>query len=125
MDLAKQIDIKNMHHAYLVEGKGDLVVEGLINFLEKNNIKCRGNSSFYKYSIQTFKIDDARELKFTQSENSSQNEQGESLLKIFVIEAFDFTGEAQNALLKIFEEPTKNTVFFVITQNTASIFPTL
>ena len=49
MDFSKQIDIKNMHHAYLIEGSGDIVVAELIAFLEKNNIQCHGNPNFHKY----------------------------------------------------------------------------
>ena len=45
--------------------------------------------------------------------------------KIIVIAATKFGEEAQNALLKILEEPPKNTVFFLITPFINALLPTI
>jgi hypothetical protein len=45
--------------------------------------------------------------------------------KIFIIVAQSITGEAQNSLLKVFEEPTPGTHFFVISPSQRILLPTL
>ena len=45
--------------------------------------------------------------------------------KIFIIGAKSFTHEAQNALLKTFEEPTPDTHFFIILPRAEILLPTL
>ena len=45
--------------------------------------------------------------------------------KIFIIETDAITNEAQNALLKIFEEPQKGTHFFIIIPSEVTLLPTL
>jgi len=45
--------------------------------------------------------------------------------KIFVISFQSITHEAQNALLKLFEEPTNNTHFFLVTATADIMLPTL
>ncbi|MEK7060245.1 MAG: hypothetical protein AAB970_01335, partial [Patescibacteria group bacterium] len=45
--------------------------------------------------------------------------------KIFLISANNILLEAQNTLLKIFEEPIENTHFFIITPNTDVLLKTL
>ena len=46
--------------------------------------------------------------------------------KIFIIETGFFTREAQNSLLKVFEEePTEGTHFFVFTPSAETLLPTL
>ena len=45
--------------------------------------------------------------------------------KIFVISTNSITREAQNSLLKIFEEPTEGTHFFLILSSSRILIPTL
>ncbi len=45
--------------------------------------------------------------------------------KIILIPAYTFGKEAQNALLKILEEPPENVQFIIITQNKTSLLPTI
>lgn len=67
----------------------------------------------------SFGIDDARKL--TELSASSGWEGG----RRFVIFAESMTEEAQNALLKLFEEPPRDTVFYLIVPNTSILLPTL
>ena len=84
-----------------------------MKFLESLGIKTSGNPDFCHMSFDSFKIDDARDLK------SVEYEKGFGVgKKIFLISANNILLEAQNTLLKIFEEPIKNTHFFIITPNT-------
>ena len=67
----------------------------------------------------SFGIDDARGL--TLMSNSRGWENG----RRFVIFAESMTEEAQNALLKLFEEPPTDTVFYLVIPSPAILLPTL
>jgi len=119
MELEKLIDIKRPHHAYLIESADSGAVQELILFLGSNDIKCHGNPDFFTFSGNSFGIDDAKNIKMMQSQRSSEGK------KIFIIEVNKFTIEAQNTLLKVFEEPTENTIFFIVAKDATQILPTL
>lgn len=109
-----------LHHAYLLDGAAESIAGELREFLETNlQFPVKGNPDLWHGVFDTFGIDDGRALK----EMQSRRPVGER--KIFIVQANFFTREAQNSLLKVFEEPTPDTHFFIITQNTASILPTL
>ncbi len=98
-----------LHHAYLVEGLREKVLPDIFEFLKEIGIKTSGNPDFCHISVDTFKIEDARNLK------SSEHEKGVfGGKKIFLISANNFLLDAQNTLLKVFEEPMEDTHFFIV-----------
>lgn len=108
-----------LHHAYFVVGDSS-VLPPLTNFLEKEvQIKTQGNPDFWHGKFATFTIDNARSLAFSQEAKEFAGGK-----KIFIIEADFITEEAQNALLKVFEEPTAGTHFFIISPQD-TLLPTL
>ncbi len=109
MAIFEHLDKKNLHHAYLIEGARDIIVPEIFKFCESINIKTSGNPDFVSISIDNFKINEALELRamsFDKSFSSSK--------KIFTIFANTISLDAQNVLLKMFEEPTENSHFFLI-----------
>lgn len=113
-------DAENLHHAYFIGGDREDVKSEVISFIESLNISISGNPDVTFREYETFGIDDARWLKERQEKSAF----GEGK-KIFII-AFNFiTIEAQNALLKVFEEPTADTIFFTIAPSSAILLPTL
>ncbi len=112
---------KNLeHHAYLLESDGGLSLDELKKIVvEKFSLGGAGHEWFLK-SFETFGIEDSRALKEMQSRKSNPEE-----LKIFILKTSFFTGEAQNALLKVFEEPTEGTRIFLVAPKSAGILPTL
>ncbi|TAL49114.1 hypothetical protein EPN83_02420 [Patescibacteria group bacterium] len=83
-------------------------------------ITVRGNPDLWVSEHETFGIDDGRILKEIQYLKPAAGER-----KFFVI-SFDFiTSEAQNALLKVFEEPVGKTHFFLIIPTEEILLPTL
>lgn len=110
-----------LHHAYFIVGhKIDETIHHLFHFLEnKVGIKVSGNPDFLHKKIHTFTIEHARELKEEQNKKSISGGK-----KIFIIEADFITEEAQNSLLKVFEEPTEGTHFFIISPQNI-LLPTL
>lgn len=102
---------QNLHHAYICEGDKEIIFPHICDFCENDlNLKIKSNPDFYYEEVGKFLISHARRLKEIQF-----NKTTDSGKKIFII-SFDFiTREAQNALLKILEEPTEGTHFFFIT----------
>ncbi|HEY0220626.1 MAG TPA: hypothetical protein VGC58_00175 [Candidatus Paceibacterota bacterium] len=113
------IDSKNLHHAYFLVG-GDNTKQYLVSFLEKElKIKTSGNPDFWQGKFHNFSIEDARTV------SSLQERKSFSLSKqIFIISADFISTEAQNSLLKVFEEPTAGTHFFIISPQN-NLLPTL
>lgn len=109
------------HHAYVIVGNTELVKSSLLSELESSwKIHIKGNPDVSINIYDTLRIDDARELVEKQ-----KNKSFSGIKKIFVIEANSIAVEAQNALLKAFEEPAENTHFFLIGNATKNLIPTL
>ncbi|MCX6751812.1 MAG: hypothetical protein NT161_03575 [Candidatus Nomurabacteria bacterium] len=120
MEILANLDKDNLHHAYLIEGAQEEIVPEIFKFIESLGIKTSGNPDFCHMSFDSFKMDDARDLK------SVEYEKGFGIgKKIFLISANNILLEAQNTLLKIFEEPIENTHFFIIVPNTDTLLKTL
>ncbi|MDP9248890.1 MAG: hypothetical protein M3M85_00020 [bacterium] len=118
--LSQHLDKDNLHHAYLIEGVREEILSELLHFLKKANLSSIGSSDFMHMSADAFKMEDARNLKTYEREKSFSNNK-----KIFVISANAILPEAQNTLLKLFEEPIPDTHFFVIVPDTNSLLRTL
>ncbi|MEK7593892.1 MAG: hypothetical protein AAB471_01860 [Patescibacteria group bacterium] len=112
---------KFLHHAYLVRGEREFALPALTGFFEQElDIAIKGNPDLVILEYDTFGIDDGRFLKTLESHKSAGGKK-----KIFVIVSNFFTHEAQNALLKIFEDPKPDTHFFIISSNPETLLPTL
>lgn len=110
-----------LHHAYILEGVPQPIVDELQQFCQDTlSITPRGNPDFICEIHDKFLIDDARRLRELQQNKTLANSR-----KIFIV-AFNFiTREAQNALLKVLEEPTKGTHIFIVTPSAHLFLPTV
>lgn len=109
-----------IHHAYALEGERAEVMLGLFKFLEEDfGISLKNNPDFFYQEFETFTIDDSRALQERYSRRAIANK------KIFIISTRFMTNEAQNSLLKIFEEPVEGAHFFLIMPNVEVLMPTL
>jgi hypothetical protein len=118
--ISKHLDKNNLHHAYLIEGDRNEIVPEVLNFFENLNIKTSGNPDFCHIVIDNFKIDEAFELRAMSSDKSFSAGK-----KIFVVCVNSFSLDAQNVLLKMFEEPIENTHFFLVVPDINSLLKTL
>jgi DNA polymerase III delta prime subunit len=110
-----------IHHAYLLEGESEEIRTGLIDFIHKHfKLATIGNPDFWHERFETFSIDDARTIREAQANRPVAGDK-----KIFIIETRALTVEAQNALLKVLEEPTSGTHIFMILPSAEVILPTL
>jgi hypothetical protein len=109
------------HHAYVVAGQKDSLLPLLLDLFEnKFGIAINGNPDFSVIHFESLGIDEARKIKEMQSMKSLGNHK-----RIFIISTNSITMQAQNAMLKMFEEPTENTHFFIIVPSTSFFIETL
>jgi hypothetical protein len=109
------------HHAYVTAGQKDSLLPLLLDLFEnKFGIAINGNPDFSVIHFESLGIDEARKIKEMQSMKSL----GEAK-RIFIISTNSITMQAQNAMLKMFEEPTENTHFFIIVPSTSFFIETL
>lgn len=111
--------MKDLHHANLLVGAPEEAETYLRSICSNLGFKLAGNPDFVSIRTDTFGIDEARDL----TRMASRRALGEG--QIFFISALRLTMEAQNALLKTFEDPFPDTHFFLRTQEEALIIPTL
>jgi DNA polymerase III delta prime subunit len=127
MDLSESLGTLS-HHAYTIVG-GANVRLALVSFLEReHDIRTRGNPDFFMQKYEVLTIGDARALKLahaTRPFSVKSGKDGEEGKKFFIIELDSITEEAQNALLKVFEEPNEYAHFFLIIPSAELLLPTL
>ncbi len=120
MNLLKDLQQNTLHHAYALSGSGEEFLESLFKLFKEGGIATEGNPDFIWRKFENLGVDEARSLK----EEAALKGFG-TTKKIFIIEADSLTREAQNALLKLFEEPIAHTHFFLVVRETKHLLPTL
>ena len=112
---------KNLHHAHLLFGDYKNILDQLEPFFENElNFSVHGNPDYTKTEFSTFGIDDAKVLAETARRKAFLENRS-----IIVVYANSFTTEAQNSLLKLFEDPMQGVHFFIITSADTFLLPTL
>ena len=110
------------HHAYLLHSdtfkEAVSYIEQVLQ--EKYHFPRHNNPDFWIGEFTTFGVDEGRELARLHLLSPLSH-----TMKVFVVAAQFFTIEAQNALLKIIEEPSTYAYFFLVTSNPDILLPTL
>lgn len=101
------------HHAYGVES----ISEGLAATILEN-IDRTYYSYIFDKKYDQLKVSDARDIRQLQSEKTQKK-------TLFVLSFSTINREAQNALLKVLEEPAPNTYFVLIFPDARNLLPTL
>ncbi|GEM_PF-208662 len=109
------------HHAYLLIGNDSLKDELILSLAHDHGVAIQGNPDFFERKYQNFTIDDSRELKAAH-EMMPITAAGK---KVFIISLNGITVEAQNALLKLLEEPAEYAHFFLIIPSAHLLLPTV
>lgn len=108
------------HHAYCVEGMGPSAVAGFTAMLREACGVARGSPDCIALSVPSFGIKDAHEMR-----GWAANKPVNGGKKFFVLGADTLTPDAQNAFLKVFEEPPPDTHFFLLVKTADFLIPTL
>ncbi|MDP3661275.1 MAG: hypothetical protein Q8R17_00210 [bacterium] len=108
------------HHAYCIEGGGPLTVQEFTEKLRATRCIARESPDCIALSVPSFGIDDAHEMR-----RWAANKPVDGGKKFFILGADTITPDAQNAFLKIFEEPPPDTHFFLLVKSADFLIPTL
>ena len=120
MDLSESLGNLS-HHAYALVGE-DSVRLSLLSFLQREQgVSMQGNPDLFVRKYDVLTIDDARSLKDAHAKRPF----ADNGRTFFVLEIDSITHEAQNALLKMFEEPNEYARFFLVIPSEELLLPTL
>lgn len=109
------------HHAQLIEGNSESLQTLLLKIEKELGLnKNHPDLSIFEFINEKLGIDDATKIRHAILRSPSSAPQN-----IIVIYAGTLTEVAQNSLLKIFEEPPKNSYIFLITTFIPHLLPTL
>lgn len=110
-----------LFHSYCVVGDCRESKDIVCAFLEKDlKFKTKGNPDFLFSQYDVLGVDESREIKNAQLQRPTAGDK-----KIFLISANFITEQAQNSMLKMFEEPIPHTHFFLISPSSKNFIPTL
>lgn len=115
MNIFNKLIPENLYHCYVIEGDLNLAGLDLLNFLKEKKILKNNDPDFFYQRYESLTIQDSREIKNWHNQLSLKK----NGKKICLIEANFINREAEQALLKIIEEPGRDTHFFIVTPNTA------
>lgn len=110
----------NTHHAMSIEAER---TEGLVwahTFIHETfGLQIQGNPDIELTETERFTIEHARQLKT----RATQSPLGSA--QVFIIVCESILHEAQNALLKLFEEPSPQTYFILVIPTHKGLLPTV
>jgi hypothetical protein len=110
-----------MQHAYVIAGGVEEGIARAEKFIHKElGMRVRGNPDVIVLRYSLLSMEEARPIA---SIAASASIAGDT--KAIVIATERVYGEAQNALLKIFEEPPQGTYLFLILPSLGGLLPTL
>jgi len=115
----KGIDFNHLHHAYLLVGERATAEEVVASLFRENGVNLIGSPDYFPFKESLLGIDDARRIAEQAIRHAFTGK------KIFFLAPEKMTHEAQNALLKTFEEPIAHTHFFLVLRDENVVLPTL
>ncbi|MES2470706.1 MAG: hypothetical protein V4526_00505 [Patescibacteria group bacterium] len=113
--------IVDTHHAFLLDGDLELLEFEIEKFVSELAGYESSSPDIVKRKYESLGIDNARELSELHSVKSFSAD-GE---RIYIITTETLTHEAQNALLKLFEDTHAGHTFFLIVSSVERLLPTL
>ncbi len=109
------------HHAFVIEEGEEEGIEVAQEWArEQLGMKIQGNPDVVVLRYGLFSVEDARRVSELAASAPFSGEH-----KVVIISASRAYHEAQNALLKLFEEPPRGTYLFLVLPTLGSLLPTL
>lgn len=110
-----------MAHAYVIEGGRHAGIQAARTYArEALQLDGEHHPDLLVFEYGLFSVDDAREVARFASSSPIQGDK-----KVVVIAATRIFHEAQNALLKLFEEPPQGVVLVLVVPSLGQLLPTL
>ncbi len=110
-----------MAHAYFVAARAEEGIASALSFGERElGLSSKGNPDVVTLQYSLFPVEEARRIGELVSRTPLRGTE-----KLIVIAAERLFHEAQNALLKVFEEPTPGTTLILVVPSEGIILPTL
>lgn len=110
-----------MAHAYVIEGERHAGIQAARTYArEALQLDGEHHPDLLVFQYGLFSVDDAREVARFASSSPIQGDK-----KVVVIAATRIFHEAQNALLKLFEEPPQGVVLVLVVPSLGQLLPTL
>lgn len=116
------IESNSLAHAYLVSGKRGLGKKEFVLSIVGNllNVDIKNSHDLYVYE-NALTIKEARQLK----KNIGLSPLNSKYKVVVINNAQNLKTEAANAILKLLEEPSGDTIFFLLTTNSGLMLPTI
>jgi len=111
--------LKDLHHAYIVEGSAEHGAGEVLSMLQKRGVTTKGNPDVLALSYSELLVDHAGEISAYASLKPLEE------AKYIILSFSRATREAQNALLKVTEEALGHTIFFFCVDAVGHLLPTL
>lgn len=109
------------HHAFVIEAEAEEGIRAAQAWAERElGVRVKGNPDVVVSQYGLFSVEDARRVSELAAGAPFEGEH-----KVVIIAASRAYHEAQNALLKIFEEPPPGTYLFLVLPTLGGLLPTL
>ncbi len=110
MNSLKNLTKENLHHAYILTSNFESIEKELLEFFENNlGVETVANDFFTLEKYDKFLVDDAHKIFDLHLRKTPRD-----TIQVIVLNFNFITREAQNALLKMLEEPRPQTYFFIV-----------
>ena len=109
-----------LHHGYLICGELETVITDIFHFLERiKAVELRGSPDLAIERCDTMSVEDTRKVK------EAAGRKAFGARQVIVLAFNSATSQAQNALLKVLEEPGENTHFFLVVPRLETVLATV
>jgi len=111
---------KDLYHSYVIEGEPEITGADLLKFLEVRGTIEKQSPDVLFQTYESFTIDDSGEIKDWHSQSGISKSK-----KVCIIATKFINREAEQALLKIIEEPADNTHMFIVVPDSSALLGTI
>ncbi|MHB1769749.1 MAG: hypothetical protein ACYCPH_01565, partial [Minisyncoccota bacterium] len=109
------------HHAFVIEAEAEEGIETALSWVTRElGVRIQGNPDVVTLRYGLFSVEDARRVTELAASAPFAGE-----YKVLIVTASRAYHEAQNALLKLFEEPPEGVHLFFVLPSMGGLLPTL
>jgi hypothetical protein len=120
IDILDKLFPKDLYHSYVIEGNPQIIASKLLDFLEFRGEVESQSSDVLCQTYEAFTMDDSVIVKEWHSRSGITNGK-----KVCILAANFINREAEQTLLKIIEEPSVNTHFFIVVPDSSALLETI